>query len=122
MKLFVANLPHKLEEAELKKMLTQFGQVASVKLKTDEAGKRKGWGFIEMPVEDQAKAAIAALNEKEVHGRRITLKAAEEKEPQRRYNNFQQRNGTTGMRTVRSTETDGEFATPLLCKSLRLKI
>jgi RNA recognition motif-containing protein len=89
MKLFVANLPHKLEEAELKKMLTQFGQVASVKLKTDEAGKRKGWGFIEMPVSDQAKAAITALNEKEVYGRKITLKEAEENEPQRRDNHFQ---------------------------------
>lgn len=91
MKLFIANLPHKLEEAELKKMLTQFGQVASVKLKTDEGGKRKGWGFIEMPVHDQAKAAIAALNEKEIYGRKITLKQAEEKEPQRSGNNFQRR-------------------------------
>lgn len=91
MKLFIANLPHKLEEAELKKMLTQFGQVASVKLKTDEDGKRKGWGFIEMPVSDQAKAAIAALNEKEIHGRKIALKPAEEKKPTRRDNNFQGR-------------------------------
>jgi len=62
MKLFIANVPHKLEEAELKTMLTQFGQVASVKLVTDkDTGKRKGWGFIEMPVNDQAKAAIAAV-------------------------------------------------------------
>lgn len=45
MKIFIANVPHKLEEAELKKMLTQFGQVASVKLLTDkETGKRKGLG------------------------------------------------------------------------------
>ena len=69
-------------------MLTQFGQVASVKLKTDEAGKRKGWGFIEMPVNDQTKAAIAALNEKEVYERKITLKEAKEKE-QERTNSFQ---------------------------------
>jgi RNA recognition motif-containing protein len=40
MNIFIANLPHKLEEAELKTMLTQFGQVASVKLVTDvETGK-----------------------------------------------------------------------------------
>jgi len=89
MKLFIANLPHKLEEAELKKTLTQFGQVASVKLKTDEAGKRKGWGFIEMPVTDQAKAAIAALNEKEIYGRKIALSEAVEKEPERNANNIQ---------------------------------
>lgn len=84
MRIFIANLPHKLEESELKKMLTQFGQVASVKLVTDaETGKRNGFGFIEMPVKEQAKAAIAALNEKEVHGRNISLKEAVEKEPER---------------------------------------
>jgi RNA recognition motif-containing protein len=80
MKLFIANLPHKLEETELKKMLTQFGQVASVKLVTDaDTGKRKGFGFVEMPVYDQAKAAIAGLNEKEIYGRKIALSEAEEK-------------------------------------------
>ncbi|SDE62596.1 RNA recognition motif. (a.k.a. RRM, RBD, or RNP domain) [Mucilaginibacter pineti] len=79
MKLFIANLPHKLSEAELKQMLTQFGQVHSVMLKMDEDGKRKGWGFVEMPVNDQAKAAISALNEKEIYGRKITVKEAEER-------------------------------------------
>ena len=81
MKIFIANVPHKLEEKELKTMLTQFGQVASVKLLTDkDTGKRKGFGFVEMPVLDQAKAAIAALNEKEVYGRKISLKEAVEKQ------------------------------------------
>src|SRR5471030_1145120 len=89
MKIFIANLPHKLEEAELKTMLTQFGQVASVKLVTDaETGKRKGFGFVEMPVSEQAKAAITALNEKEVYGRKISLKEAVEKQ-QDRPGNFQ---------------------------------
>jgi RNA recognition motif-containing protein len=89
MKIFIANLPHKLEEAELKTMLTQFGQVASVKLVSDpETGKRKGFGFVEMPVMEQAKAAITALNEKEVYGRKISLKEAVEKQ-QERQSNFQ---------------------------------
>jgi len=84
MKIFIANVPDKLEEAELKTMLTQFGQVASVKLVTDkETGKRKGFGFIEMPVKDQASAAIAALNEKEIYGRKIALSEAAEQEPER---------------------------------------
>jgi RNA recognition motif-containing protein len=88
MKIFIANVPHKMDETELKTMLTQFGQVASVKLLTDkETGKRKGFGFIEMPVYDQAKAAIAALNGKEVYGRNIVLSEAEEKQgvPQRSF-------------------------------------
>jgi len=90
MKIFIANLPHKLEEAELKTMLTQFGQVASVKLITDlETGKRKGFGFVEMPVRDQAKAAITALNEKEVYGRKISLKEAVEKNEPKKTVNFE---------------------------------
>jgi RNA recognition motif-containing protein len=55
-------------------MLTQFGQVASVKLPLDpEKGTRKGFGFIEMPRNEQAKAAIAALNGKEIYRRKIAL-------------------------------------------------
>ena len=90
MKIYIANLPHKLEEAELKTMLTQFGQVASVKLVSDpETGKRKGFGFVEMPVNDQAKAAITALNEKEVYGRKISLKEAVEKNEPKKTMNFE---------------------------------
>ena len=88
MKIFIANVPHKLEETDLKTLLTQFGQVASVKLVTDkETGKRKGFGFVEMPVMDQAKAAIAALNEKELYGRKLSLSeaTAQEKERQNSY-------------------------------------
>ena len=89
MKLFIANLPHKLEETELKTMLTQFGQVASVKLITDkETGKKKGFGFIEMPVREQAQSAIAALHDKEMYGRKIALSEAVEK-PQEKRSDFQ---------------------------------
>jgi RNA recognition motif-containing protein len=70
-------------------MLTQFGQVASVRLLTDkETGKRKGFGFIEMPVREQAQSAIAALHDKEVYCRKLSLLEALEKEGERG-NNFQ---------------------------------
>ncbi|MGZ3943336.1 MAG: RNA recognition motif domain-containing protein [Mucilaginibacter sp.] len=89
MKIFIANVPHKLEEPELKQMLTQFGQVASVKLLTDkETGKRKGFGFVEMPVREQAQSAIAALHDKEVYGRKLALSEAVEREQQKE-SNFQ---------------------------------
>jgi RNA recognition motif-containing protein len=81
MKIFIANIPNKLEEAELKQLLTQYGHVASIKLITEkETGKRKGFGFIEMPVDDQARKAIAGLNGKEIHGRKISLKEDELKD------------------------------------------
>ena len=81
MKLFIANVASNLTEVELKQMSTQFGQVASIKLITDsETGKRKGFGFIEMPVHDQALRAIAGLNDKMVNGRKLSLKEAVNKE------------------------------------------
>jgi len=80
MKIFIANLPNRLEEPELKSMLTHFGQVASVKLISDkEIGKRKSFGFVEMPNDAQALAAISALHDKEVHGRKIALSEAQDK-------------------------------------------
>jgi RNA recognition motif-containing protein len=83
MKIFIANIPYKLDEAELKQMLTQYGQVESIKLITDkETGKRKGFGFIEMPVTDQAQKAIDALNGKNVYGREIALSQAEKEDSQ----------------------------------------
>ena len=89
MKLFIANLPHKLEEPELKQLLKQFGQVSSVKLITDrETSKRVGFGFIEMPVREQAQSAIAALHDKEIYGRKIALSEAVDK-PQEKRNGFQ---------------------------------
>ena len=106
MRIFIANLPHKLEESELKKMLTQFGQVASVKLVTDaETGKRKGFGFVEMPVSEQAKAAITALNEQEIYGRKISLKEAVEKEQERPGNFERPKREYRG--SGRSEEIDG---------------
>ena len=70
-----------MDEAELKRHLTQFGQVESVKLVIDkDSGKRKGFGFIEMPVYDQAQTAINALNGKEFYGLKIALSADEEKQ------------------------------------------
>lgn len=65
-------------------MLTQFGQVASVKLiKDKETGKKKGFGFIDMPVREQAQSAIAALHDKEVYGRKLALSEAVEKAPEK---------------------------------------
>jgi RNA recognition motif-containing protein len=104
MKIFIANIPNKLEEAELKQMLTQYGQVASVKLVTDkEKGKRKGFGFVEMPVGDQALIAIDGLNGKMIYGREIALSQAEEKE-QRVDNNHGQATGSKRPRINKNSD------------------
>ena len=75
---------------------------------TDAAtGKRKGFGFVEMPVYDQAKAAIAALNGKEVYGRNIALSKAEEKEQERPGNFQRQRWEYRNSDGSRNGEIDG---------------
>jgi RNA recognition motif-containing protein len=69
-----------MEEPELKGILSVYGQVSSVKLITDkDTGKRKGFGFIEMPDDSQAQHAIAELNGMEIKGRKVSLSRAVER-------------------------------------------
>ena len=71
----------------MKEAFTPFGEVASVRLVSDKfSGKSKGFGFVEMPDNTEAEAAIAALNEKDFKGRDIKVNQAKPKEerPQRR--------------------------------------
>jgi len=63
MRLFIANISHKLDETDIKRLFATFGQVAAIMLATDpETGRRKGFGFVDMPVEVQALKAIQSLN------------------------------------------------------------
>jgi RNA recognition motif-containing protein len=77
MNIFVANLSFQTKEEELKKLFEDFGEVESVKIITDRYSDRsKGYGFVEMPVEEEAIKAIESLNEKEMNGRNIVVKKA----------------------------------------------
>jgi RNA recognition motif-containing protein len=74
MKLLIANIPPRLKDDEVKQMLTQFGQVATIKLLTDpQTGKRTGFGSVEMPVRSQALTAISALYDKMIDGYKLPL-------------------------------------------------
>lgn len=86
MDIFVGSLPFKLEEAELRNMFEAHGTVNSVKIIVDKVTRQnKGFGFVEMPNEDEAQSAIAALNGAEVLGRTIVVNKAEpKKEGERR--------------------------------------
>jgi len=80
MNIFVGSLPFKIEESELQEIFEEYGEVASVKIITDRAtGRSKGFGFVEMPNEEEAKKAIEELNNAEVEGRTIVVNKAEEK-------------------------------------------
>ena len=87
MEIYVGSLPYTVTEDDLKEAFTAFGEVASVRLVSDKfSGKSKGFGFVEMPSNEEAEAAIAALNEKDFKGRDIKVNQAKPKEerPQRR--------------------------------------
>lgn len=83
MKIFIANLNYNLREETLQEIFEPYGEVSSVNIVTDrQTGRSKGFGFVEMPNDDEAASAIEALNNTEVEGRNLVVKESEER-PQR---------------------------------------
>lgn len=80
MNLFVAGLPYDLDDAELEEIFEKFGTVTSAKVAIDkETGKSRGFGFVEMPVEAEAKEAIDGLNDISLGKKPLVVKAAEDR-------------------------------------------
>jgi len=76
-KLYVGNLGYGVKNNELEQMFAAHGTVRSAQVITDrDTGRSKGFGFVEMDTEEEAEAAIAALNGKEVEGRALTVNEA----------------------------------------------
>jgi RNA recognition motif-containing protein len=79
-KLYVGNLSYNVGDSELEQLFSTFGTVSSAKVITDrDTGRPKGFGFVEMGSTDEANAAIAALNGKEIDGRALTVNEAKPK-------------------------------------------
>ena len=77
MNIYVGSLSYDLSEDDLKRAFESFGQVASVNIIKDKfTGKSKGFGFVEMPADAEAQAAIDGLNGKEIKGRAINVNKA----------------------------------------------
>ena len=80
MKLLIRNLARTTTEAELQKMFEAYGRIQSCSLVLDkETGSSKWFGFVEIPMLGEAKAAMKALNGRELDGNKIRVKKAEEK-------------------------------------------
>lgn len=80
-KLFVGGLPYAMTNEDLQKLFEEHGTVESAVIIFDRDTQRsKGFGFVEMATDEEAQAAIAALHEKEVQGRRIVVSPARPKE------------------------------------------
>ena len=79
-KIFVGNFSFSLSEDELRSLFTPFGAVDSATVVTDRAtGRSRGFGFVEMPNNDEAEKAITALNGKDSGGRALTVNEARPK-------------------------------------------
>lgn len=78
--MYVSNISFRVSEADLRNLFEQFGTVTSAKIITDrETGRSRGFGFVEMPTDEEANKAISALNNKEVEGRALSVSVAREK-------------------------------------------
>lgn len=81
MNIYVGNLSWNLKDQDLSNLFAAYGEVSSAKIVTDKFTQRsKGFGFVEMANDDQAQAAIAALNGKEVDGRNIVVNESRPKQ------------------------------------------
>ena len=81
MNIFVAKLNFDTRESELQNAFEGYGAVDSVKIIMDKmTGRSKGFGFVEMPNDEEAQAAIDGLNDQEFDGRTIVVKKAEPRE------------------------------------------
>jgi RNA recognition motif-containing protein len=80
MNIYVSSLSFSTKSEKLQELFEQFGEVSSANVITDrETGRSRGFGFVEMPDDAQAKAAIDALNNTEFEGRTIIVNEARPK-------------------------------------------
>ncbi len=88
MNIYVGNLPFEAKEDDLRKVFEAYGEVTSVNIIKDKfSGKSRGFAFVEMLTEDEAKAAIEAIDGSYLHGREIKVNIARPRNEtrQRRY-------------------------------------
>ena len=80
-KLYVGNLGYGIGDSDLEKLFTTYGSVRSAQvIKDRDTGRSKGFGFVEMGSDQEAQAAISALNGKEIDGRTLAVNEARPKE------------------------------------------
>jgi RNA recognition motif-containing protein len=80
MNIYVGNLPYNSTDDDLRQTFAPYGEVTSANVIADKfTGRSRGFGFVEMPNDEEAKAAIEALNGKDVDGRQLRVNEARPK-------------------------------------------
>ena len=82
MNIYVGNLPYSITEDELRTAFERYGAVSSAKIVIDrDTGRSKGFGFVEMPDQDEAEAAVKALDGAPLNGRPARVNPAKPRAP-----------------------------------------
>ena len=81
MNIYVGNLPYSIDRDQLREIFAQYGEVRAARIVTErETGKSKGYGFVDMDNNEEANAAIAALNGTDIGGRKVIINEARPRE------------------------------------------
>lgn len=85
MNIYIGNISRDLSEDELREAFAAYGQVSSVNIIKDKfTGEYRGFAFVEMPVKEEAEAAISGLNGRELKGRALNVNEARPRTDDRR--------------------------------------
>jgi len=96
-KLYVGNIPYTATEEDLRKTFSEIGEIQSLKIMKDQfTDGSKGFGFIEMINEEDAKKAIATLNGKDFMGKSLAVAEARPQQKRQGFNNKSSGYGGTG--------------------------
>ena len=84
MNIYVGNLSYTATDEDLRSAFEGFGQIASARVIMDkETGRSRGFGFVEMPNDEEGRKAIEAVNNKEIAGRPVRVNEARPREDRR---------------------------------------
>ncbi|AQX05558.1 RNA-binding protein [Elizabethkingia meningoseptica] len=90
MNIFISNINYAVKESQLEELFASYGTIQSVKIVMDrETGRSRGFGFVEMPNNDEANTAIESLNGALFQGKNLNVSEARprEEKPRRSFNN-----------------------------------
>ena len=102
MNIYIANLSYGVQDADLKELFQEYGEVSSAKVITDRmTGKSRGFGFVEMLYDADGLKAIKELNEVEYDGKIIAVNVAKPKTEKKNFNNQRRGGGGGGYNSRR---------------------
>ncbi|MDR1198867.1 MAG: RNA-binding protein [Prevotellaceae bacterium] len=94
MNIYVSNLSYSTDADGLQQLFAEYGEVTSANVITDrETGRSRGFGFVEMPNDEEGQKAIDELNETEFEGKTINVNVARPKSPRKSNGGFNRGNG-----------------------------